>query len=176
QGGSDYEMKRIEIRRDYTRNYFLPSVIYRSAAEIIRGLTSQGIRDNYPHFLARAMVVGFAIVFAVTTIALFACVVALREFRILVALMLAITLMAGIEWAGGFYGSYVMFNRTIGLEHLVLAAKIFIHEAVGLVVNPTVAFSPFGDTPRSHFILLTLAVFACRLKSYYGGSYALVWL
>lgn len=175
---SEQQTLRTRVRSEYTRNYLLPSVVYRTAGEVVKCCipVPVDVMDNYPGFLAHAMVIGFSATFTIAVVTLLVCIGVLRDTLLAGGLVLALTLMAGIEWIGGFYGSYFMLDRASGFGGLVSAVKIFAREAVGLVVNPTVAFSPFGDTPRNHFILLTLTVFALRMKRYYGWSYAVVWL
>jgi hypothetical protein len=166
---------RYESRERYRTNYIAATTAYRAVAEIVRRWTGDLVVRDYPAFLARAMYSGFVAVYVVAC-ACFVALVAARDRRLLVTVVATVATLALFETTFDWFG-----DTWSGLPVLLPEAQTddtfwrrFGKNFPGLLLNPEVQMSPFGDTPRNHFVLMALAVFALRWRGASTASYALL--
>jgi hypothetical protein len=174
-GASDYRLFRFELRAAYHRNYLLPSIAYRGGQELARRATDDWA-SRYTAYMARAMYAGYLVAYAAACAGLLLVVARLGEPRLLAAATAAVSGIAVLEVAFDLAGEPLN-----GLPTLVPLpdaeaplSGVFWPTALGLVLNPQVQLSPFGDNPRNHVILLATAVFLLRWTGRVTASYGLV--
>lgn len=173
----DIRIRKFELRREYTQNYFLPSLIYRSTAEVLKKWFFPNFRNEYPTYLSRAITIGFWIAFLLSWTTLLLCLLATKNLRMIMAFTLTITFIALLEWlffGSQFDGSAELMVNNDGAVKILLGLKTVLHESLDLLINPYPALSIFGETPRNHFLLLSTAVFLLRWVRSYGKSYLLL--
>jgi hypothetical protein len=167
---------RFETRRDYDRNYIAASGIYRLGAWLTRRMWAQPTPANYPEFLARAAILGFGLAYAIS-IAVLLTVAAAAGRRMLNAVCATLCVSGTLEALFRPLGS-----TFLGLPYLMPRVDETTRSAIqdlffgvgAMMVNPDTAYSPFGDTPRNHFLLLSLGVFALRWSGKRAAAYAML--
>ena len=173
-GASENKLFRYDARAAYDGNYAGATLLYRVAADTVAPPSSAA---DYPTYLARAMFWGAALTYA-TAAVLLLLVVATLPLRWVVAATSAVALIAVMEVAfdlagDTWWGLPVLLPDAQTSETL---GQTLWPNLAGLLLNPQVQMSPFGDTPRNHFVLLALPVFLLRWQGKYTASYAWVLL
>lgn len=174
--GATSKVFRYEARQGYRGNYLAATAGYRLTAETVRWQTDDLASTDYPAFLARAMYTGFLSAY-VTACAIFVLIVATgRSHRMLLAVIATIALIALVETvfdaAGDTWRGTPVLLPEAGSAQTFW--EVFGRNFPGMILNPHSQLSPFGDTPRNHFVLLVLALFALRWRGAYLGSYVLL--
>ena len=172
-GANANKQWRYQEREQYRTNYVAATAIYRLAADTVRRTSGDLSVRDYPAYLARAMYAGSIATYVTVVIILLAIVSPLPP-RQLAALVVAVALVALLEIVFDLFG-----DTWWGLPVLLPDAQtnetfwqVFGPNFPGMLLNPQVQMSPFGDTPRNHFILLALAVFTLRWRGAYTAGYA----
>jgi hypothetical protein len=172
---NEKQAARFGLRTGYHRNYLAASGVYAGVAAATRRLIPGWQRD-YPAYLARALFAGFVTLYGVASLALIAIVVLASDQRWLAAAVLAIGANAGLEAVFDLAG-----DTWWGIQNLLPAAgssetvsQVFWRNFPGLLLNPQFGLSPFGDTPRGQFILLTVPLFLLRWRERFAASYLLL--
>lgn len=172
----DYRLRmyteRFGHRQHYGSNYLAGSILYRTGA----WLTEES--GDYPDYLGRALFSGFWLsytVFAIIFLGIFFCF--RNSSRFITALVTAISVMAGLDIL--FYTLGDPMAGTIYLmppnDRLELPLLDYLATGtIGGILNPDISLGPFGDTPRHHFILLTLVLYALRWSGRFTASYTLL--
>lgn len=160
---------RIEMRRAYQQNYIGASAIYRAAAEAVERWSAGPA--SYPSFLAWALYAGFVAAYVVTCAAVVLAAAATGSSRVAAAMAVSIVLTSALEATIAVFGDPVVGGPTllprVGIP-VEAPTQRFLATALGTIVNPGVAFTIFGDTPRNHFLLATIAVFGLRWANRHG--------
>jgi len=169
----DSQRVRFALREGYEGNYAGAAVVHGATARIA-GRWLPHLRDgDYPAFLGRSMYASFVAMFVVSAGILLLVTGLAADDRWWLAMVLAI---AGI----GFLES--VFDLTgdtwSGLPTLLPDAQTnetylqnLWPNLPALFLNPQIQLSPFGDTPRNHFILLMLPLFLLRWTGRITASY-----
>ena len=159
---------RLEIHKDKLNESPLPGAVYLAVSRVFKTLFAPA-RQLYPLFLTQTIVIGLyaAVVLSVVAAASIAVFVPRRQF------------------ASAFALTVLIFALTELLPiYANFAATILVHDSIPgvlrhtgqLLARPGPQFSPLGFTPRSHFALLMMAVFALRWCRRYGWSYILLFV
>lgn len=163
---------RFEARRAYDANYIAASVVYRVGNVATRWLWGAPNAENYPAFLVRSQAAGFGLMYSVMCLVVLVAA-AMLPWRMGLALVLAVALTGGFEALFDLAG-----DTWHGLPHTMPIvgqpgdlATAFGRNVPGLLINPQTGFSPFGDTPRNHFLLMMLPLFALRWCGRHGAAY-----
>lgn len=163
---------RFSLREQYKRNYTAAAGVQGIAARIAGGRVAN-LRVDYPAYLGRTMYASFVAVYGVTCLVVVLIAMLPGDRRWLLATLLAVTAIAAMETAFDLAG-----DHWSGLPTLLPDAQT--RENFGqnlwpnlpaLFINPQVQLSPFGDTPRNHFILLMLPLFLLRWRGWITASY-----
>jgi hypothetical protein len=174
-GRSDDQVLRFEVRNERQLNYVGASAVSRLSSAVA-GVGSDATLD-YPTHVAPALLAGLFAMYAITACAVLA--IARRcgpRLALAVGLSLAITglLTAVFGFIGGGLAGRQRLLPLYGDDQLVRAVLWFAANTIGLIVNPRIGFTLFGDTPRNHFILATIAVFVLRWSGRHRGAAALL--
>ncbi len=165
-GADPHALLRLEFRKTYLNEFPLPGAIYLAIGRTYLELF-EASRNLYPLFLAQTIVFGLTAAMALSVIA-----------------VVALTRLTGRPWhLWALAATMVLFVLS---EFIPVAANSFatllVNDSVGavlghlgqLLVRPGPQFSPLGFTPRSHFALLMIAVFALRWSNRHHLGYALI--
>lgn len=167
---------RFNARAAYSSNYIAASSVYWLAATVVRDRTDPLMAADYPAYLARAIYTGFLSAY-VAACTVFVLILATgRDRRMLPAAVAAVAVLALAN---------TIFDATVpawqGVPVLLPEAEssqtfreVFGTNFPRMILNPDTQMSPFGDTPRNHFVLLTLGLFVLRWRGAYGWSYVLL--
>jgi hypothetical protein len=175
QGVPEDQVLRVEVRNDRQLNYVGASAVYRLAASAVAGGAAA---DDYPSHVASALFTGLMAAYALT--AGLVLLVAWRYGRPRLALAVGVSLaITGLLTAvfGIIGGGLVGHQRLLpvyGDDRILRALYWFVVNAIGMVVNPRFGFTVFGDTPRNHFFLATIAVFVLRWAGHHRGAAVLL--
>jgi hypothetical protein len=169
----DSQRVRFALREGYERNYVGAAVVHGAAAAAVRRQRPELASTDYPAFLARAMFASFASMYALSCLVLLAVVFILSDRRSMTAVVLAVATIGLMESVFDLAG-----DTWAGLPTLLPDAQTqetywqnIWPNLPALFVNPQIQLSPFGDTPRNHFILLMLPLFLLRWTGRISMSY-----
>ena len=171
-GVAESDAMRIDLRRDYARNYVAASVVYRGAAEAVQRL-DPAIQRDYPRYVAVALPAGFIAAYALTSALVLLAAWFCGSRRVAFAAGLAIVLSSFLEIAFDVAGDPIAGGPLLlprAGERVVAPIQSFSTNTLAMIVNPGIAFTIFGDTPRNHFLLAAIAVFALRSAGRYRGA------
>ncbi len=175
-GANQNKLFRYDAREGYRSNYVMATTVYRVAAGAVRRATGDLMARDYPAYLARAMYGGFLLTYVIAALVFVIVVSTLADGKLLLGLVAAFTAIVVLETLFDLAG-----DSWWGLPVLLPDAQtsetfwqVFGPNFPGLILNPQVQMSPFGDTPRNHFILLTLALFTLRWRGAFAASYLLL--
>jgi hypothetical protein len=175
-GANANKIFRYDAREGYRTNYLAATTLYGVAADVVRRDTGDLVNRDYPAFLARAMYAGFLSVYIVACAVFVGIAASGRRGTLVIAVTVTIAVIAALETLFDAFG-----DTWWGLPVLLPDAEtaetfwqVFGPNFPGMILNPQVQMSPFGDTPRNHFVLLALAVFVLRWRQNYIWSYALL--
>jgi hypothetical protein len=164
---------RFSLREGYHRNYVAAAMVYGAAAGITGGRLGELRLTDYPAYLARTMYVAFVAMYVVTSLVLVLVVLLAADRTWLASAVLAVGAIALMESVFDLTG-----DTWSGLPTLLPDAQTretfwqnLWPNLPALFVNPQIQLSPFGDTPRNHFILLMLPLFLLRWRGWFTGSY-----
>jgi hypothetical protein len=154
QGADEHALLRLEFRKTYLNEFPAPGAVYYGVSRVFKAMFDPA-PNLYPLFLTQVM-----------------------TFGLFAATMLAATIAAGLLWLTGRTVLVWAFALTVAFfamtEYSPFIAQSFatildndtVGETAGHIVNllfrPSAQFSPLGFTPRGHFALLTVVVFALR--------------
>jgi hypothetical protein len=164
---------RFSLRDAYERNYLGAAAVHGAAAAAAARRVPQMLASDYPAFLARAMFGSFVAMYAVTCLILLVIIATVRDARWLIAAAVAIAAIGLLESLFDLAG-----DTWSGLPTLLPDAQTqetywqnLWPNLPALFLNPQIQLSPFGDTPRNHFILLILPLFLLRWTGWISASY-----
>jgi len=167
----DAYLERFEHRSNYGPNYLLGSIFYRIGSWLTE--TS----GDYPSYLARALFAGFSLSYVFFGTIMLGIFFRIGNLRFVAALTTAVSVMAGLDilfvaLGDPIEGTIYLMPPNDRLEQPLIG--YLTSGVLGGIFNPHTSISPFGDTPRGHFILLTLALYALRWNGHFTWSYALL--
>ncbi len=169
---------RFGLRAGYRGNYAAAAVVYHQAAAAVQRRLGAGWASDYPAYLAQAMYSGFVAMYVAAAAVLVLIAVLVGDRRWFMAVVVAIAATALLETMFDLAG-----DTWSGLPTLLPDAQTdetfwqnFWPNFPGLLLNPQVQLSPFGDTPRNHFILLMLPLFLLRWRGWLTASYVFLGL
>jgi len=171
-GSSASQVTRFGLRERYASNYVGASLVHGTAARLVGSLQAARLSD-YPAYLARTMNAGFMSMYGVTCLILLVVVLFASDRRWLLAALLAVSATALLESLFDLAGDQWSGLPTLlpDAETRETFAQNLWPNLPALFINPQVQLSPFGDTPRNHFILLMLPLFLLRWRGHVFGSY-----
>lgn len=157
---------RLKLHKVSLNEYALPSMIYYGVSRILKSLFDP-IPGFYPLFLAQSIVFGFFLTFVLT-------------FLVLIGVFLFINRPLFI-WALGLTLGLYGLSELLPLK-LDPFATILMNDSLGgiffhtrdLLLRPGPQFSPLAFTPRSHFTLLLIGLFALRWSKHHFAAYGLL--
>jgi hypothetical protein len=162
-GHDDVAFYRFGLRQTYDRNYLLASAIYYQTRRLIFP-SAPTAADQFPRFLANAMLACFAasIVVAAIILAYLLLFHVGERMAWSIAVALAAMFVLKLLPTGGFTQSAALFSDS----SLSLPFKIAV-----LLLKPDVQMDFSGYMQKSQFLLLIPAVFALRWSSGPGAGY-----
>lgn len=165
-GADPHALLRLEFRKTYLNEFPLPGAIYLAIGRTYLELF-EASRNLYPLFLSQTIVFGLTVAVTLSVISVTALTWLSRRPWHLWALAATVTLFALSEFVPINANSFatLLVNDSFGgvISHLGQ-----------LLVRPGPQFSPLGFTPRSHFALLMIAVFALRWANRYDVGYLII--
>lgn len=161
-----HTLLRLNFRKTYLNEFPLPGAIYLAISRAFKGLFDLN-QTLYPLYLSQVIVFGLTASMALSVV----CVV----------LLVRITRRPLHLWALAFTVLLFALSEYIPVQSNSFAT-LLMHDGLGnvmahlgqLLVRPGPQFSPLGFTPRGHFALLMIAVFALRWSNRYGMGYLLL--
>jgi len=164
---------RFALRESYDGNYVGAAAVHHAAAAAVARSLSDLRAQDYPAYLARAMYVSFVAMYLVACLVLILIVAGVRNARWLIAAALAVAATGLMESLFDLTG-----DTWSGLPTLLPDAQTretyfqnLWPNLPALFLNPQIQLSPFGDTPRNHFILMMIPLFLLRWSGRFTGSY-----
>jgi hypothetical protein len=157
---------RLNLRKTYLNEFVLPGAIYMAVSRTFKGMFDIN-RSYYPLFLSQAVVFGLTAAMVLSVICVTFLVRTTKRPLHLWALALTVLLFSLSEYLpikGNAFAT-ILANDKFGdvLAHLG-----------HLLVRPGPQFSPIGFTPRAHFSLLMIAIFALRWSNRHDMGYLLL--
>lgn len=166
QGADEHALLRLEFRKTYLNEFPAPGAVYYAVGRVFKAMFDPA-PNLYPLFLTQVL-----------------------TFGLFAATVLAAAIAAGIIWATGRTVLSWAFALTVAFfamtEYSPFIAQSFAtildNDTIGetashimnLLFRPSAQFSPLGFTPRGHFALLTVVVFALRWIDRPAASYWLI--
>jgi hypothetical protein len=169
----DSQRVRFSLREGYQRNYVGAAVVHGATANAVGRWLAQLRDTDYPAFLARSMYASFVAMYIVSALVLLLIAAGAADERWLLAMLLAVAATGLLESVFDLMG-----DTWSGLPTLLPDAQTtetywqnLWPNLPALFVNPQIQLSPFGDTPRNHFILLMFPLFLLRWTGRITASY-----
>ena len=166
KGADPHAMLRLKLHKVSLNEYALPGMLYYATSRILKPLfdPAPGI---YPIFMSQSIVFGFFLTFALTLLLLTGVFIRVGTPILIWALGLTVGLYGLSEFLplqSNSYGTILMHDSLGG---------IFAHSR-DLLLRPGAQFSPLAFTPRSHFTLLLIGLFALRWRRQHAAAYGLL--
>lgn len=157
---------RLNFRKTYLNEFPLPGAVYLAVSRAFKGMLDLN-QTLYPLYLSQVVVFGLTAAMALSVV----CVV----------LLVRLTRRPLHMWALAFTVLLYGLSEFLPVQQNSFAT-LLVHDGFGgvmahlgqLLVRPGPQFSPLGFTPRGHFALLMIAVFALRWSNRYGVGYLLL--
>jgi hypothetical protein len=167
QGVPEDQVLRFEVRNERQLNYVGASAIYGLAGAALAATRTDTPAD-YPADAARALLAGLWAAYAITAGLVLLIAWSCGRPRLALAVGLSLALTGLLTAIFGLIGGGLAGRQRLlpvygyGDEWIIRDVMWFVANTIGLIVNPRFGFTVFGDTPRNHFMLATIAVFVLR--------------